>query len=56
MLSFLRHIETPHWLERLPRPLIIGGVVGGLAVYSLAIGAMFGTDRQLIGLALLALP
>ncbi|WP_298402983.1 O-antigen ligase [uncultured Chloroflexus sp.] len=56
MLSFLRHIETPPWLERLPRPLIIGGVVSGLAVYSLAIGAMFGTNRQLIGLALLALP
>ncbi|MCS6887034.1 MAG: hypothetical protein NZQ09_02395 [Chloroflexus sp.] len=56
MLPLLRQIETPHWLERLPRPLVIGSAIGGVVVYSLAIGAMFGTNRQLIGMALLALP
>ncbi|MDN5272714.1 O-antigen ligase family protein [Chloroflexus sp. MS-CIW-1] len=56
MQSFLRHIETPHWIERLPRPLVLGGFLSGLLVYSTLIGIMFGTNRQLIGLALLALP
>ncbi|GIV87123.1 MAG: O-antigen polymerase [Chloroflexus sp.] len=56
MNSLLRHIDTPPWIERLPRPLVLGGVIGALIAYSLAVGFMFGTNRQLIGFALLALP
>lgn len=56
MRSLLYAFETPPWLRRLPQPLLVGGVIGGLALYSLAIGVMFGSNRTLIGLALLALP
>ncbi|PMP85116.1 MAG: polymerase, partial [Chloroflexus aggregans] len=56
MRSLLSTFETPPWLKRLPQPLIVGGVISGLAVYSFAIGVMFGSNRMLLGLALLALP
>ncbi|WP_298818594.1 O-antigen ligase family protein [Chloroflexus sp.] len=56
MASLLSRIETPTWLERIPRPLLIGGVVSGIALYSAIIGALFGSGRQLVALALTAAP
>ncbi len=56
MRTPLSRIEIPAWIERLPRPLLIGAVIGGLALYSVAIGILVGSGRQLPGLALLALP